>query len=158
MEQTVIVGKRHVPVEQIALIEPFNPETQLPLPTERTFHARIVFVDRDSVLTEEPLAQFVEKYGFRLIEGDGIATNPGVHFSVESFVPAKGFTPTRDYRSRLLWRDLNGERQSRLLLSEPEKLLSVAVRGGKADGPDAPPKAARRQTRRKTTRATPTQG
>lgn len=150
MNTTVTVGKRLIPLEQIALIEPFDSSTPLPLPTERSFQARVVLLDRDSVLTEEALAVFPEKYGFRLLTEDGIATNPAIHFSVEEFVPAEGFKPTKPYRSRLMWRDLNGEKQSKLLLSPPATVLAIAVRGEpeEAPNPAAQAKPMRRPRRR----------
>jgi hypothetical protein len=60
MNETVTVGKRLIPFEHIALIEPFDTATQLPLPTERSFQARVILLNRESVLTEEPLATFPE--------------------------------------------------------------------------------------------------
>jgi hypothetical protein len=129
MDTTVTVGKRLIPIEQIALIEPFDAAAQAKLQTERPFQARIVLVDRESVLTEEALAAFAEKHAFRLLREDGIATSPAVRFSVEAFEPAEGFKPTKPYRSRLLWRDQDGQLQSKLLLAEPETVLSVVVRG-----------------------------
>lgn len=150
MDATVTVGKRLIPLEQIALIEPFDPATQLPLPSERSFKARVVLIDRDSVLTEEALSTFPEKHGFRMLTADGIATNPAIHFSVEEFVAQDGFQPTKPYRSRLMWRDLDGEKQSKLLLSSPETVLAVAVRGEAEVAADAPsdPKPIRRNRRR----------
>lgn len=150
MNETVTVGKRLIPLEHIALIEPFDATTQLPLPTERSFQARVVLVDRDSVLTDEPLSAFPERYGFRLLSEDGIATNPAVHFSVEAFTPTEGFQPTKPFRTRLMWRDLDGEKQSKLLLAPPETVLAIAVRGESepAEAPLKQTKIVRRNRRR----------
>jgi hypothetical protein len=63
------------------------------------------------------------------LSDDGIATNPTIHFSVEAFEPAEEFKPSKPFRSRLLWRDQNGQMHSKLLLSAPENVLAVAVRG-----------------------------
>jgi hypothetical protein len=83
----------------------------------------------DSVLTEETPQAFAAANGFRMLQMDGVATNPAVRFRVESFVPAEGFAPRKEYVTRLLWRDLDGNDQSKLLLSDPETVLAVAVRG-----------------------------
>lgn len=151
MNETVTVGKRLIPLEHIALIEPFDTTTQLPLPTERSFQARVVLVDRDSVLTDQPLSAFPEKYGFRLLSEDGIATNPTVHFSVEAFTPTEGFQPTKPFRTRLMWRDLDGEKQSKLLLAEPETVLAVAVRGESVVAEEVPQKKKTTQRNRRRT-------
>jgi hypothetical protein len=87
-------------------------------------------VNRESVLTEEKPQAFAATNGFRMLQMDGVATNPAVHFRVESFAPAEGFTPGKAYATWLLWRDLDGNDQSKLLLSDPETVLAVAVRGG----------------------------
>ncbi len=129
MSSTVTVGKRLIPLEQIALIEPFAEVARAKLESDRPFQARIVLLDRESVLTEEALAAFSGKHDFRVLSEDGIAANPAVHFSVEAFEPAEGFKPTKPYRSRLLWRDQDGQVQSKLLLAEPETVVSVVVRG-----------------------------
>jgi hypothetical protein len=67
---------------------------------------------------------------------DKVATNPAVRFNVETFVPADGFVPNRAYLTRLLWKDLDGNDQSKLLLSEPETVLAVAVSGQSAPTAD----------------------
>jgi hypothetical protein len=83
-----------------------------------------------------------------MLQMDRVATNPAIHFRVETFVPADGFAPAKAYATRLLWRDLDDNDQSKLLLSEPETVLAVAVRG-EAD-PHAPAQdPARRPSRRK---------
>jgi hypothetical protein len=129
MTSTITVGRRLIPLEHIALIEPFDPATQPKMKSDRPFQARIVLVDRESVLTEEALADFAGRHGFRALAEDGIATNPAIHFNVEAFAPADGFRPTRPYQSRLMWRDQAGQMQSKLLLAEPETVLAVVVRG-----------------------------
>jgi len=148
---TVIVGKRHVPLEHIALLEPFDPSAQHRIQSERPFKTRIVLIDRDSFLSEEPLPELAVRHAFRMLDGDGIATNPDVHFRVEGFVPTEGFAPRKDYLSRLIWRDLDGEPQSKLLLSQPQHVLAVAVRGEEPKEPAEtrpPPNPARRKRRR----------
>ena len=129
MTTTITIGKKLIPLEQIALVEPFDPEAASNIQTDRLFKTRIVLLDRDSVLMEEELPEFAERHGFRMLNEDGIATNPAIHFNVEGFTPSAGFEPRKPYRSRLVWRDLDGERQSRLLLTEPGEALAISVRG-----------------------------
>jgi hypothetical protein len=83
-----------------------------------------------------------------MLKLDGVATNPNVRFRVESFLPGEGFKPTKPYVTRLLWRDQDGNDQSKLLLSEPETVLAVVVRG-KADALAAEAGPAQRPARRK---------
>src|SRR5262249_36336267 len=123
------IGKRLIPIEQIALIEPYDPAANPRVKTERQFQARVILIDRDSVLTEEAPEAFAEANGFRMLAEDRIATNPAVAFFVETFEPTEGFPPTKPYATRLRWRDQDGEIQSKLLLTGPETVLSVTVKG-----------------------------
>ena len=132
---TVVIGKRHIPLDHIALVEPFDPSSHPGMKSDRAFKARVALIDRQSVLTEETLEAFAAAHKFRLIPEDQVAINPGVRFSVETFVKADGFEPTKPFKSRLLWRDLDGDTQSKLLLAEPEAVLAIAVTGEAA--PDA---------------------
>jgi hypothetical protein len=137
MTDTVTLGKKLIPLDHIAFIEPYEAPAEPRIRTERDFKARVVLVDRESALTEETSEQFAETHGFRMLEEDAVATNPAVHFRVESFAPGEGFEPRKPYLSRLLWRDHDGNQQSKLLLSEPAVVLRVAVRGEAAEEPDA---------------------
>ena len=134
MTTTVTIGKRLIPLDHIALIEPFDPSAHPGMKTDKAFKARVVLIDRQSVLTEDAPARFVESFGFRLLPAEGVATNPAYRFSVESFEPVPGFEPAKPYRTRLSWRDLDGETQSKLLLSSPETVLSIAVKGENETG------------------------
>jgi hypothetical protein len=115
------------------------------------------------VLAETEVALFTEQYGFRLLHEDGVATNPDLHLSVEAFAPSKGFQPSKPYRSRLAWRDFDGNTQSRLLLSSPKNVVALAVRGERE--PDSPEEnsrsilkqspSARRKARKRATSKAP---
>ena len=78
---------------------------------------------------------------------DRVATNPAIHFRVVSFLPAEGFKPSKAYATRLLWRDLDGNDQSKLPLSEPEMVLAIAVRR-EAEPVSSPQTPARRPSRK----------
>lgn len=129
--KTVTVGKKLIPLDHIALVEPFERPAHGRMRSDRAFQSRLLLVDRDSVLTEQDAAAFAEAHGFRMLK-ERVAVNPAVHFSVESFEPAEGFTPQKPYRLRLSWRDLDGNTQSKLLLAAPDTVLSIAVRGQNA--------------------------
>lgn len=159
MSKTIEIGKRVVPMEQIALVEPFDPETQKSLRSTRPFKSRIVLLNRDSILSEtDPLA-FAEEHGFRVLRNETVGTNPLVHFKVERFEPSADFQPSKPFVSRLLWRDLDGNSQSKLMLSEVEDLIAIAVRGEQAtiEGPEQPSssEAPRRSRRRRSAAVAP---
>ncbi len=130
MTDTITIGRRLIPLDHIALVEPFDVAANPNLHTERDFRGRVVLIDRESVLTEETPAIFAEVHRFRLLAEESVAANPGIRFGVETFTPAEGFNPTRPYRSRLLWRNpFDGNTHSKLLLSAPELVLAVIVKG-----------------------------
>ena len=153
MNVTVTIGNRHIPLEHIVAVEPFDPETQLPIPSERVFRARVILVNRDTFLMEDIVEDFSQRHGFLLLSEDKISVNAAdIRFRVEGFVPASGFKPAKPYRSRLVWTDLDGEKQSKLLLSPPETVLAVAVRGEPepaAEAPKSPPTRRARNSRRR---------
>jgi hypothetical protein len=167
---TIVVGKRHIPLEHVALVEPFDPALHPGLKSEKSFKARLVLIDRQSVLTEETVDAFAGTHGFRMLKEEGVAINPAIRsFGVENFVPAEGFEPTKPFLTRLSWRDLDGNTQSKLLLSAPEAVLAIAVTGGsepaapsagggKPSGGSRKPTASidRRKARRRQPEAAPT--
>lgn len=138
MDKVITIGKRLLPVEHIAFVEPYDPATNPKLQTSRAYQARIVLINRDSVLTEHSTKAFAEAHRFRLLEGDQIATNPAVSFRVETFKAADGFTPSKPYATRLLWRDQDGNDQSKLLLAAPELVVAVVLRGDTFAPSDTP--------------------
>lgn len=168
MENTVTFGRRLVPVEQIALVEPFDPSANPKMQSRRPFKARVVLLNRDSILSEEAPATFAEAHGFRFLLEDGTFTNPNVRFGVEVFEPAKDFQPTKAYATRIGWRDLDGNSHSKLLLTKPDDVLAIVVRGdasptaGNGSAADAPPlpqtRPVRRRSRRPGSTAAHTQG
>ena len=116
-----------------------GPSTLTPLPG-----------DRSSILIEDSVEAFAEVHGFRLLADDGIATNPLIHFSVESFASTEGFKTEKQFQTRLLWKDFDDKQQSKLLLSSPETVLAIAVRGQAAALAPTDAKASAPKARRKT--------
>jgi hypothetical protein len=108
-------------------VELFDPASAPSIKTTREFKARLVLVSRDTLLAEESAEAFAAEHGFRMLMADQVALNPAVHFRVERFAPAADFKPSKPFVTRLLWRDLDGNDQSRLLLSEPEAVLAIVT-------------------------------
>jgi len=96
-------------------------------------------------LTEDTPQAFAQAHSLRLLPEDGIATNPAVSFKVETFAPRDGFKTTKPYATRLMWRDQDGNEQSKLLVTKPETVIALALRGEE-------PGAAETQTPRRAAR------
>jgi hypothetical protein len=155
MSNLIRVGKRLVPLEHVALVEPFVLAPDSPLRTNRDLHARIVLLDRAVILSESTPEDISAAHGFRLLPLDRVATNPAIRFGVEEFEPSEDFKPSKDFLSRLTWTDVDRAPYSKLLLTAPEVVLAIAVRGEEApvpgqDNDDAPsaPKRRRRNAAR----------
>src|ERR1700719_764228 len=101
MENVITIGRRHVPIEQTAYVEPFEPAANGDFQPEKPFKARVVLHDRDTVLTEATPQEFADAHGFRMLAEDNVATNASVAFRVESFEPTDGFRPEKPYQTRL---------------------------------------------------------
>lgn len=126
MSNVITVGKRFIPREQIALVEPFEVNPNSTFQTSRTYEGRLVLVSSESMLIEETVEAF-EAHQFQLLAADRVALNPQVRFQVESFTPGKDFNPTKPFVTRLLWRDLDGNVRSKLLVSEPQAVLAIVA-------------------------------
>ena len=164
MENVIRIAKRLIPIEHIALFEPFVISTDQGLRSTKEFKTRIVLLDKVSILAEETPEQLGVAHRFRMVAADRVATNPAVSFQVETFEPAEHFKPTRPFLSRLSWHDQDGNTQSKLLLAPPETVLAVVVRGeevveageeSEAQPQPVAPRAKRSPSRRRT--ATPDQ-
>jgi type I site-specific restriction endonuclease len=56
--------------------------------------------------------------------------NPSLAFRVETFTLTESFKPGKAYRTRIKWRDANGNEQSRLLVTEPETVVAELSQRG----------------------------
>jgi hypothetical protein len=156
MQNVVTIGRRLVPVEHIALVEPFDPAAKPEFNPEKPFKARIVLLNRDTVLTEATPKEFADTHGFRMLADDNVATNPGIMFRIETFAATEHFTPTKPYVTRIRWRDQDGNDQSKLLLTKPEAVIAIALRGAPESGSnrkEPPRRPARSRPRRGQTAA-----
>jgi hypothetical protein len=136
MQNVVTIGRRLVPIEHIALVEPFDPTSNPEFKPEKPFKARVIMLNRDTVLTEVTPQEFAEAHGFRMLADDSVATNPGIMFRIETFAPTEDFKPEKPYVTRIRWRDPDGNDQSKLLVSKPETVIAVALRGEAEPGSD----------------------
>lgn len=64
MKNVITLGKRLLPIEQIALVEPFDPSSNPDFKPEKDFKARVVLLNRDTVLTETSPQEFAAAQGF----------------------------------------------------------------------------------------------
>jgi hypothetical protein len=147
MQKVIVIGKRFVPTAHVAFVEPFVPEANPRFQPTQEFRARVVLVNRDSILALETAEAIAGAHGFRMLAEDQVAINPAVYFAVESFTPAEGFTPSRPFQTRLRWRDLDGNDQSKLLLASPEAVLAALT--GESAQPPAENARPERKGRRK---------
>jgi hypothetical protein len=153
MQDVITIGKRLVPVEQIALVEPFDPASNPEFKPAKEFKARILMLNRDIVLTELTPQEFATAQSFRMLAEDDIAANPAIRFWVESFEPTESFKPTKPYQTRLKWRDQDGNEQSKLLLSKPEMVITAVLRSGAESAPKRREPARARVPRRRSRRS-----
>jgi hypothetical protein len=137
MNNVITIGKRLIPVEQIVLVEPFDPASNPGFKSDRDFKARIVLHNRDTVLTEDTPDSFAETRGFRWLAGDHMAVNPSIAFRIEVFAPTEDFKTERRFATRLKWRDAIGVEQSKLLVAEPDRHCDCPAQqsGGRAEPP-----------------------
>jgi hypothetical protein len=143
MQDVITIGKRLVPVEQIAFVEPFDPASNPEFKPEKAFKARVVLLNRDTVLAEFGPQEFADAHGFRMLAEDNMAVNPAIGFRVESFTATESFAPSKAFATRLKWRDRDGNEQSKLLLTAPETVIAVVLRG-EAELDTGPKSSARR--------------
>ncbi len=121
--QVITIGKRLVPVEQIAFVEPFDPASNPEFKPDRDFKGRVVLLNRDTVLTEMTPQAFAAEHGWRLLADDNVAVSQALAFRVETFTPTETFQPRKAYLTRLKWRDHDGNEQSKLLVTPPETVV-----------------------------------
>jgi len=78
MDNVITIGRRHVPLEHIAYVEPFELAEISDFKPEKPFRARVVLLDRESVLSEVTPNEFAGAHGFRMLDDDNVATNPAI--------------------------------------------------------------------------------
>lgn len=83
-----------------------------------------MLLNRDAVLTEQTPDAFATEHELHLFAEDGVAVNRAIVFKIETFEPTESFKPAKPYQTRLKWRDLAGEEQSKLLITPPETVIA----------------------------------
>jgi len=136
MKEYIAIGKRFIARREIAFVEAFDGDANPTFKPTKKFAGRVVLSNRDSVLIEIPPEAFAEANGLAMLPSDRVGINPLLHFQVEAFTPVDGFQPVRPYTTRLRWRDLDENEQSKLLLTEPEAVLACMI-GCAGKKPDA---------------------
>ena len=138
---TITIGKRIVPAEQIAIVEPFDPTRNPEFQSDKAFKGRVVLLNRDTLLTEMDPQEFAAAHGLRMLADDNIAVSQTVAFRVEIFTPTESFKPEKPYLTRLKWFDPDGNTHSKLLVTEPQIVIEELTRreGKPAVSPDAEP-------------------
>jgi hypothetical protein len=126
MQNVIIIEREHVPVEQIAYIEAFETPANAEFKPDKSYKGRVVLLNREGVLTEDTPAEANE---FRFLPEDNVATNPLISFRVRSFALTVDYNPAKPYQTRLMWRDLAGDSRSKLLLTKPEMVIAIVLRG-----------------------------
>jgi hypothetical protein len=144
--RVITIGKRLVPAEQIAFVEPFDPASNPEFKSDKAFKSRVVLLNRDTVLTETTPQEFAEAHGLRLLADDGIAVNQAIAFHVETFTRTESFNPDKAYLTRLKWRDIDGNAHSKLLVTQPEMVVAQVL-GHEAELAVSPTEPARRPPR-----------
>ena len=142
--KVITIGKRLVPVEQIAYVEPFDPTTNPEFKKE--FKARVVLLNREIVLSEQTPQDFAAEQQLHLFTQDSVAVNKTIQFKIETFEPTETFKPSKPYQTRLKWRDLAGEEQSKLLVTAPETVIAEIL-SAKVEMAPLPKRAPRRPQR-----------
>ena len=150
--QIITIGKRLIPANQIALVEPFDPASNPDFKPEKDYKARVILLNRDTVLTETTPQQFAEGNGFYFIADENIAVHPSIVFRVETFEATESFKPVKPYRTRIKWRDGDDNEQSKLLVMEPEDAVRELTRRGIEAHLDTKPSPRRPQRRRRAAR------
>jgi hypothetical protein len=144
--KVITIGKRLVPAAQIAFVEPFDPSSNPEFKPEKDYKARVVLLNREMVLTEQTPQEFASAHDLHLLAEDGVAINRAVSFKVETFEPTENFKPSRDYKTRLKWRDLADNEQSKLLVTAPETVIAEIL-NRELELPVTAKRPARRQAR-----------
>jgi hypothetical protein len=107
-----------------------------------------VLLDREMVLTEQTPQAFAVEHELHLFTEDDVAVSRAIPYKVETFEPTDSFKPAKPYKTRLKWRDLAGNEQSKLLVTAPEIVIAEIIKA-KVEAPVEAKRPARRPPRGK---------
>jgi hypothetical protein len=144
--KVITIGKRLVPAEQLAFVEPFDPSGNPEFKPEKDFKGRVVLLNREILLTELTPQEFALEHELHLFAEDNVAVNRAIRFKIETFEPTESFKPLRPYKTRLKWSDRTGDEQSKLLVTAPETVIAEIL-NAKTETPAPAKRPARRPAR-----------
>jgi hypothetical protein len=140
MENILKLNRYIIPVEQIVGVEPYDPAANPEFRTERTYRSRVILLNRESHLAEDTVESLTTRLALRFLAEDQTAFNPTVEYQVEYFSPSETFKPERPFKSRLVWRDADGNKQSKLLKTNPAIVVTTLLRADLETAPKSRPK------------------
>ncbi|MDI2077763.1 hypothetical protein, partial [Bradyrhizobium sp. Mp27] len=109
--KVITIGKKLVPVEQVAFVEPFDPSVSPEFKPEKDYKGGIVMLNRDIVLTEQTPQEFAAEHELHLFTEDSVAVNRAIVFRVETFEPTESFKPAR-CQSAFDWDPLSASKRA----------------------------------------------
>ena len=144
--KVITIGRRLVPSGQVAFVESFDPAGNPEFKPEKDFKGRVVLLNREIVLTEQTPQEFAAEHELHLFAEDNVAVNRTIRFKIETFEPTESFKPSKPYLTRLKWRDLAGDEQSKLLVTAPETVIAEILQA-KTETPARAKRPSRRPPR-----------
>jgi hypothetical protein len=155
MQNVITIGQEYVPVEQIAFVEAFEPPADGRFKPDKPYKGRVVLLNRESVLTEHTPQEFADANEFRFLPEDDVATNRLISFRVRRFEPREDFNPAKPFQTQLIWRDPDGNSRTKLLLTKPEMVIAIVLRGETEPGVERKARPRRPAQRASRKRAAP---
>jgi hypothetical protein len=108
--KVITIGKRLVPAEQVAFVEPFDLSGNSEFKPEKDFKGRVLLLNREIVLTEQTPQEFAAQHDLHLFAEDNVAVNRTIRFKIEIFEPTENFKPSKPYLTRLKWKAHRSDR------------------------------------------------
>jgi hypothetical protein len=130
MEDRIIqLGRDLIPLGDVVWVEPGDPTKQREdFKSDKPYRSRVILISKNETHLCELLPEdFINRDNFRFLVVEQIAINPAISFRVETYVPS-GLQTAKEFKTRLKWRDTDGEWQSKLLQSDPEIVAATVLR------------------------------
>ena len=132
MTTTITLAGRVLRRDQIALVEAFDPAASK-LENAAGSQARVILSNGRNFLIPQTPAEFAEANGFRHLQQDNLALNPGFDFRVRTYNRAEGQSSNAraEYQTEISWGE-GLSRQWKNLKTDPDA-VAAAVFSGKTD-------------------------
>ena len=133
-QNIIAIGRKRFPIEEIALVEPFQPPAEPPprFTSDKDFKARVVLIDRYNVLTEDTVEAFAEANKFRRLCRD----QPGDPVSGRDLRAFGGFSATQTLSVPPQMARSGRQRAKQAVADKTETVIAVVLRGEAAPAPD----------------------